>query len=126
MRAPTTWIRIIATPPGEAPESVRQAWVGLVLPTVGPLRTYITAGVLSGPRTALGTLIGVFTGRCKFVPGYLVEAPAAVAILAKADLEAAEWWRVSTPHLLVKGHPFVFPAPVCQEELLDGSQSSEA
>ena len=26
------WIRIIATPPGEAPEHIRAAWVGLALP----------------------------------------------------------------------------------------------
>lgn len=84
MSAPTIRIRVIATPPGEAPERVRQAWLGLVLPAAGPLRSYLTAGVLSGPGTVLGTLIAVFTGRCRLVPGYLVDPQAAIAILARS------------------------------------------
>ena len=99
---------------------MRKAWVGLVLPVAGPLRSYLTEGVLSGPKSALGELIAVFTGGCKLVAGYRVDSQAAVAILAEVNPEAAEWWRVNTPHLMTKGRCFVFQAPVCQEELSDG------
>ncbi|HEY7315037.1 MAG TPA: hypothetical protein VH643_37170 [Gemmataceae bacterium] len=46
------FVRIIATPPGEAPEEIRQAWLGLELPLAagetGP-HNVPTGGVLSGP-----------------------------------------------------------------------------
>lgn len=100
---------------------MRKAWVGLVLPVAGPLQKYPTRGVLSGPKTVLGELISLFTGGPKWVPGYLVDSQAAVAILAKVNPEAAEWWRVNTPQLLTQGRRFVFQAPVCQEEPPGGS-----
>ncbi len=69
-------IRITSTPPGEAPEHIRQAWVGLVLPVHehynGP-QTRLGVGVLTGPRTWLGVLLGILTGRAKRATGYVVE-----------------------------------------------------
>ena len=112
-------IRIIGIPPGEAPESVRKAWVGLVLPVAGPLRKYPIGGVLSSPKSVLGELFFWFTGRYKREAGYMVDAQAAVSILAKVNPEAAEWWRVNTPRILKEGRHFLFQAPVCQEEPFD-------
>ena len=48
-------VKIVRAPKGEAPDWVREAWVGLVLPLKEPtLTTVPTAGVLSGPRSAMG------------------------------------------------------------------------
>jgi hypothetical protein len=95
---------------------VRQAWVGLILPVAGPLQNCPAYGVLSGPKTWLGELIALITGSSNRVSGYPVESQVAVAILAESNPEAADWWRVNTPHLLTRGRTFVFQAPVCQEE----------
>ena len=55
-------IRIIATPTGEAPEYIRQAWIRLELPVIsrfgvkGLSEAYVS-GVLTGPRSRFNQLI---------------------------------------------------------------------
>src|SRR5947199_83534 len=65
-------IRIIDVPPGEAPEWVRRAWVGLVLPLApgeyGP-RVLAAAGVLTGPRGCAAALAQLLMGRVKWRTG---------------------------------------------------------
>jgi len=113
------FIRIVATPPGEAPEEVRQAWVGLELPLAagetGP-RVVPTSGVLSGPRTLLGKLVALLTGQAKQSWGYVIDAPQALTLLAEAAPWAARWWREHVPHAWEPGYRFLFSAAVCAEE----------
>lgn len=73
-------IMIIKVPRGEAPEWVRRAWVGLVLPC---------SGVLSGPG------VGVLTGKPSNHGKKTYRAPqdAALKILAQTEPEAVDWWR---------------------------------
>jgi len=115
-------VRIVDTPPGEAPLAVRQAWVGLVLPLwpgeAGP-RSVLTAGVLSGPRSLWGFLWGRLIRRFKPLDGFLVDAAAAVDILARHDPSAAAWWRERAPLAVASGRVLVFRADVC--ELVKGS-----
>jgi hypothetical protein len=40
--------------------------------------------------------------------GYLVDAPAAIAILESAHPEAAAWWKAHAPHFLRPRRKFVF------------------
>ena len=48
-------IRIISAPPGEAPDHIRAAWIGLVLPIAVPGARYLpTVGVLSRPKSRFG------------------------------------------------------------------------
>lgn len=116
-------IRIIATPPGEAPENVRQAWVGLSLPLLpgysGPLRTG-GFGVLSGPRGSQISRFSIWWARLlrryEVLEGYAVDACVAIDILAQSHPEAATWWRQETPHLLDSKHSLLFPTGVCQME----------
>ena len=112
-------IRITDVPPGEAPDWVRRAWVGMVLPLApgetGP-RTPHTAGVLTGPRGCLMMLLAILLGRTSRETGYVVEGPVAVELLAEKNEEAARWWQEEAPHVLRRGHRFVFQAEVCQEE----------
>ena len=61
-----TRVQIIACPPGEAPLSVRLAWVGMELPLT-PERSgrqlAMTAGVVSGPRGVWRRIAALFLGR---------------------------------------------------------------
>ena len=112
------FVRIIATPPGEAPEEVRQAWLGLELPLVagdlGP-RMVPTGGVLTGPRTFLGKLWKLLTGQRSYKFGYVIDAPQALVLLAEKVPPAARWWRECAPHCWNPGSLFIFPADVCAE-----------
>jgi hypothetical protein len=112
------FIRIIATPPGEPPEEVRRAWVGLELPLAagetGP-RTVPTGSVLSGPRTFVGTLLAQLTGRSRQERGYVIDARQALALLAAKAPWAAQWWRERAPHCWQAGRRFLFAAQVCVE-----------
>jgi hypothetical protein len=111
-------IRIIATPPGEAPLRVRRAWVGLVLPLrpgeTGPSVAGVT-GVLTGPRGFLARIWRLLTGQYEVRWQYLVLVDDALDILEEASPEAAAWWRENTPHLIGRGRAFGFAAEVCEE-----------
>ena len=94
-------IRIASVPPGEAPEEVRAAWVGLSLPVTTPKpRTVRTHGVRSGPRNALALFLATLVGGGRRERGYLVDAAAAIDLLGRHSPEAAAWWREHAPHLL--------------------------
>ena len=73
---------IIKTPRGEAPEHIRQAWVGIVLPCVGKLPSYWSTGVLTGQQVDYGE-----------EDTYCVSQAEACAILAKTQPMAAAWWK---------------------------------
>jgi hypothetical protein len=112
-------VRITGVPPGEAPEWVRRAWVGLVLPLAsgenGP-RTRRGAGVLTGPRGCATALVHLLLGRTTLWTGYVIDADVAVWLLAERSPEAAAWWRENAPHALQPGRRFIFPQEVCEEE----------
>ncbi len=102
--AVTARIRIVATVPGEAPEEVRQAWTGLILPALcgpdGPLHRGAIKGVLSGQSQGTGE-------------GYLVPVGEALEVLAQAHPEAAQWWRDNLVPSSTD-HPLLFSAAVCE------------
>jgi hypothetical protein len=96
-------IRITATPPGEAPEAVRRAWVGLTLPLAH-----------GHPAPAMVPVQGVVHGQPGgYWTGYLVDGRQAVERLAAAHPEAAGWWRQHARHVLARGYCMVFPVEVC-------------
>lgn len=76
-------IRIIKLPEGEAPEIVRKAWLGLILPcspTVGWSNEGEELKVLSGKK----------------IPkryGFSVPQAEAIKILSKSNRKAATWWK---------------------------------
>jgi hypothetical protein len=103
-RERTRRVRILATPPGDAPIDVRGAWVGLTLPLVRHLPAPYTAptiGAVSGQDTST-------------VTGYVVDGKKAVTCLSATAPWAAAWWREHAPHVLVDNYQFLFPADVCQ------------
>lgn len=106
------YVRIIAIPPGEAPESVRNAWVGLELPLDGgsELQTVHSSGVLSGPRGFLRSLFGLASGSVKESIGWVVRVKSAMKILAVHAPEAESWWRINAPRLFEGDRTLVFSA----------------
>ena len=113
--APFMQVTIIGRPDGEAPDWVRDAWIGLRLPLSHPeKRIWRSTGVLTGPRGYLGGLLAMIRGRTDRVPGYLVDARAAIEILARTNPAAAAWWREHAQHLLGEGSDFVFEQEVCR------------
>ena len=109
-------VRIISIPPGEAPEHVRAAWIGLTLPlAVSGAHDTETVGVLSGPKTRLGWFFARLFGRTQQERGYLVDAHRAVELLAHHAPDAARWWRESAASAVRPGQYFHFAAEVCQE-----------
>jgi len=108
-------IRITSTPPGEAPVSIREAWVGLELPLLRdkPLR-YLGSGVLTGPRSFVAMLVHLVTFRLTLHTGYVVPALTAVEILEKGNPAAARWWRENAPHAIRRGRLFLFSPECCE------------
>jgi hypothetical protein len=116
--APATRIRIIACPPGEAPLSVRLAWVGLELPLASgraSRQLAMTSGVVSTPRGMWPRIAALLLGRYGVQTGYMVTALDAVNLLQTKDPTAAAWWREHRGHLLDGKRQFLFPTASCQE-----------
>jgi hypothetical protein len=102
---------------GEAPEWVRDAWIGLRLPLADcQKRNWIGFGVISGPRTLIPQLWARLVGRTIRVTGYLVDAETAVELLTQENPAAASWWRQNVPHLLEPGGGFVFDEEACEPQ----------
>lgn len=113
-------IRIIARPPGEAPEHIRDAWVGVELPLAAGkdyARQFRVRGVLTGPHGPTPWwryLMNILTGASRRQAGYAVDALAAVDVLAAKDPAAADWWRQHCAYLLDGKRRFCFSADVCE------------
>jgi hypothetical protein len=108
-------ITITRRPIGEAPEWVRDAWIGLSLPTSQSAKKHWRGvGVLTGPTRALQLWWALLRGRTISVTGYLVDSKIAVDLLGEKNAAAAQWWRENTPELIASGRGFVFDADACE------------
>ncbi len=113
------FIRIIAIPPGEAPEDIRRAWVGVRIPLPlfhGHAKDWRSVGVLTGPKSFFARLLALFSGRFVRRHGYAVSVIEAISALEAANPAAAKWWRENTPRAIGPGKAFVFAAEVCVVE----------
>ena len=114
-------ILITSIPPGEAPQSVREAWVGLKLKVSrGQSKVPIDYNVLgvrtqfSGWRYKLAKLLGLPSARSETWSGYAVEfLPALWSLEQAGRAEAGVWWCKNAPHLLQPEQTVVFPAFCC-------------
>jgi hypothetical protein len=100
-------LRIVAVPPGEAPETIRRAWVCVAIPlrrAASQLVTQDTIGVLSKEKTGRMT-------------GYALTGSEAVEALRVRSQKAAAWWEDNAPHVLAPGYILLFPTKVCEAEL---------
>ncbi len=92
-------IRIVGTPPGFAPESVRQGWVGIELESTG--RENADA---AQPDARLGQ---------ENLGGYQVDGAAAFQALERHNKAAYDWWIESCPEATAS--ILIFRADVCEE-----------
>ena len=112
-------IRIVRRPHGEAPEDVRDAWIGLLLPVVSGHSRLVerrSFGVLSGPRSFLAFRLKTMFGHGTRKRGYMVSSLAAVDLLQNVNPQAAAWWRTNTPHMLKHGLCLLFEEECCVVE----------
>lgn len=116
-----THIRIVATPPGEAPERIRLAWIGVTIPLADipypQPAIWATAGVLGKDRGLLARFKGLFGVPAveQPTPSYAVYVIAAIESLRAHSPSAAAWWERHTPHLIKPGKIFCFDAFCCEE-----------
>jgi hypothetical protein len=109
------FIKIVRRPIGESPEWVRDAWIGLSLPTIR--RTPRRWRTLSISRMQSGVpfpIIDVLRGRARRVSGYPVNAKAAIDLLAEKQPAAAEWWRTNAPGFVSSRQYLLFDAECCE------------
>jgi hypothetical protein len=96
---PTALVRVTSVPDGEAPEWVRQAWVGLVLPAVDR-------------RPVPG--IEVLSERQSVAPAYQVNTSVALTLLEVGErTAAADWWREHTTEANDPTQHFLFSPDCC-------------
>ena len=91
-------LEITATPPGQAPEWVREKWIGLEIPLNQQQQGLLTIGVLGGHPQNSG--------------GYQVDGKVAIELLEKKSPEAANWWRRNAPFVL--SSLLIFKKEVCK------------
>ncbi|MCK9907847.1 hypothetical protein MXD81_01805 [Microbacteriaceae bacterium K1510] len=111
-------VRIVAVPPGEAPQWVREQWIGCELPLIGRTSggTFRTVGILK-VSSFWRHFWETFFGKSEMVDGYMVDVAAAVRVLEVKSPEAAAWWREHAPYLMRRGR-FIFHREACT--LVDG------
>ena len=113
-------IKIIDVPLGEAPEGVRRAWIGMVVPLAQRSANPVQKrgfGVLTGPKSMLVAFLRWLIGGGSRERGYTVDAKTAFDLLASHDRVAFEWWQENAPHLFHKGQRLLFHDHAC--EVLD-------
>ncbi|MFA6183496.1 MAG: hypothetical protein WC682_00155 [Parcubacteria group bacterium] len=91
--------KIIDVPPGQAPEWVRKAWIGLVMPVAENLPTHTIA-------------MGVLGGKAENPNGYPVETSIAIQILKEKSPDAAQWWTEHVSPIFMRW--LIFKEEVCQ------------
>jgi hypothetical protein len=89
-------VKLIAMPPGQAPEEVRKEWVGLVIP-------------LPEQETG-GYQMGVRGGKSQNAGGYQVDTREALQLLYDKTPAAAEWFMENA----MLGSRLVFAREVCE------------
>jgi hypothetical protein len=110
------FIHITAVPEGDAPQWVREKWVGLELPLVlrqKQSKRFFTKSVLMAPNGFFKSLFRILTGKSERKEGFVVRTMDAIAELEKASPEAAAWWRENTPYLLKPKQYFIFKSDCC-------------
>lgn len=100
-------IRITRVPGGDAPEEIRRAWVGLVIPVDETIEqpTLIESRMISS---------GVYAGPVK---GCTVMAIEAFKELARSGSDAYHWWWKHARQYYQPGMHLVFNSEAC--ELID-------
>lgn len=110
-----THVRILNRPCGVAPEWVRDAWIGCLLPLVeGECGWVECVDVSKAPMSRLSFWIARLSGRTFRMAGFAVPSKTVIGILALKSPEAAEWWRTNLPQFAEAELGFVFDSQACE------------
>lgn len=120
-------LRVVATPPGPAPDTIRRAWHGVEIPLDnryenGPEQIEVFSGNV--PQTRIGKAWARLRGRSSNWTGYSVDGRDAIEALEQSDPEAARWWRDNSSSVV--GNRLVFPADVCEVVEHEHAQTTQA
>lgn len=116
-------IKIVSRPVGETPEWIRDAWIGLSLPTPQSApRSFRAVSFGHLAKSRLPMLGHMLLGRSYRLNGYVVNAKAAFDRLAETRPEAAEWWRNNAPNWIDARRFILFDADAC--EPVPGTESA--
>ena len=108
-------IRIIAVPPGQAPEWVRGCWVGLEMETLGQVpRDAALCGAVDGSSVSANA------------GGFRVKADTALRALVAVAPDAAHWWQGRSILRYGSTAELVFKSEVCLLLPEVGKEASEA
>ncbi|MEO9819228.1 MAG: hypothetical protein ABJ370_23035 [Paracoccaceae bacterium] len=108
-------IEITSTPPGESPEWVRTAWIGVKVQTLDDTPVTVpTVSSVGGPRSIPGQIWHHLRGKTIMRKGYLVNARDAVGLLALQSEEAARWCIENAPQMLNPDQNFMFEETCCR------------
>ena len=91
-------------PPGEAPEWVKQAFIGLEFPIEGRPEPSTEVGAVSGKvRSSV-------SGKIRPSDGYFVRIGEAIKILEAKNPKVAQWWRENSAGIT----GLIFAKDVCE------------
>ena len=110
-------IEIHSVPQGKNPLWVREAWVGLQLPSLddAPIKVPVAD---AGSRPSLRALFRSLKDGPS-VPiqerfGYSVNARVAVGIVSLTNEDAAKWWLENVPQIMRVDMPLLFETSCCR------------
>jgi hypothetical protein len=106
--------------PGDEPDFVREAWVGLELPVLEGKEQPVLVPPVKLPWRALSfskQITRLFSRQLadQPMPAYLVGAAEAFEVLKRERPEAAKWWQTNFPAALSGRYNFRFDVENCQK-----------
>ncbi len=108
-------IEIVQASTGDSPQWIRDAWVGMRLPTTQDRPVSMpTVSVQSGPSSLLGQLWHLRRGKTERRYGFVVNAKEAIGLLALENEDAARWWIETKPGALNPAQVLMFDATCCR------------
>lgn len=110
-------IEIHSVPQGKNPLWVREAWVGLQLPSLDEVPIKVPVADV-GNRPSIGALFrSLKDGPAAQVQeryGYSVNAKIAVGIVSLTNEDAARWWLENVPQMMRVDMPLLFETTCCR------------
>lgn len=108
-------LKIVSRPSGDDPDWVRDAWVGLVLPTVlAQPKSFRSIPVSENSADTFNQIKAIFAGKSFRMLGFPVHGKSAIDILGEANPEAAKWWRENHPSIASGKGFLIFQAEECE------------
>lgn len=110
-------IEIHSTPQGKNPLWVREAWVGLQLPSLDEVPIKVPVADVGNRPSVRALVRGLKDGAVAPLKerfGYSVNAKIAVGIVSLTNEDAARWWLENVPEMMRQDMPLLFETACCR------------